>query len=146
MRSSNEISGMVLKAARGAGMPLGCAEDLARIAPLLAKDNTLSLIVGLLKVPLDRPVLEEGSLRRGHPVLTAIASLDLAAAGIEARVEDEIDASLAQMMQQVEIPAGPFEVDTAVWDRLNAFAAKMLVPETEASRLAGAGAGLTDND
>ncbi len=146
MRSGNEISGMVLKAARGAGMPLGCAEDLARIAPLLAKDNTLSLIVGLLNVPFDRPVLEEGSLRRGHPVLTAIASLDLAAAGIEARVEDEIDASLAQMMRQVEIPTGPFDVDTAVWDRLNVFAAKMLVPETEASRLAAAGAGLTDND
>ena len=32
------------------------------------------------------------------------------------------------------------------WSRLNAFALRVFAPATEASRLAGAGAGLTDND
>ena len=37
-------------------------------------------------------------------------------------------------------------VDAETWSRLNAFAHRILAPVTEASRLAGAGAGLVDND
>jgi len=37
-------------------------------------------------------------------------------------------------------------VDELVWSRLAALAAKSYVPATDASRLKGAGAGLTDND
>jgi hypothetical protein len=37
-------------------------------------------------------------------------------------------------------------VDAETWSRLSAFAHRMLAPATEASRLAGAGARLTDND
>ncbi|MHC5044927.1 MAG: hypothetical protein ACYTGI_21425 [Planctomycetota bacterium] len=37
-------------------------------------------------------------------------------------------------------------VETEAWNRLSAFAHRMLAPATEASRLAGAGARLTDND
>lgn len=36
--------------------------------------------------------------------------------------------------------------DTAAWDSLNRFAHRTFAPATEASRLAGAGAGLSDND
>ena len=43
------------------------------------------------------------------------------------------------------IEAG-LEVDDEVWKKAYAYARKILVPETEASRLKGAGAGLTDND
>ena len=39
MRSANEISGMVLKAARGAGMSIGCAEELGRAARKLIVNN-----------------------------------------------------------------------------------------------------------
>lgn len=38
------------------------------------------------------------------------------------------------------------DVDSAAWDALNAFAAETYVPATDRSRLAGAGAGLADND
>ncbi len=38
------------------------------------------------------------------------------------------------------------DVDAETWSRLNAFAQRTFAPATEASRLAGAGAGLTDND
>jgi hypothetical protein len=43
------------------------------------------------------------------------------------------------------IEAG-IEVDDEVWRRANAYSRAILVPESEASRLKGAGAGLTDND
>lgn len=38
------------------------------------------------------------------------------------------------------------DVDAESWSRLSAFAHRTLAPATEASRLAGAGAGLVDND
>ncbi len=38
------------------------------------------------------------------------------------------------------------QVDKAAFDRIYAYSRNILVPETEASRLTGAGAGLTDND
>jgi hypothetical protein len=41
---------------------------------------------------------------------------------------------------------GRGEIPPDVQNRLNAFAQRTYAPATEASRLAGAGAGLTDND
>lgn len=38
------------------------------------------------------------------------------------------------------------EVDDRLWSRLSEYAARTYVPATEQSRIAGAGAGLTDND
>jgi hypothetical protein len=38
------------------------------------------------------------------------------------------------------------EVDMGIWQQLDMFAARTFAPATEASRLAGAGAGLSDND
>ena len=48
----------------------------------------------------------------------------------------------------VASPAGApgRSVDAEIWSRLNAFAQRTFAPATEASRLAGAGAGLTDNN
>lgn len=47
-----------------------------------------------------------------------------------------------------EPPAGMpgRNVDAETWSRLNAFSQRTFAPASEASRLAGAGAGLTDND
>ncbi len=44
----------------------------------------------------------------------------------------------------IDEPAAP--VDAATWSRLAAFAQRTFAPATEASRLAGAGAGLSDNN
>ena len=44
------------------------------------------------------------------------------------------------------VASGHSVVSDAVWARLNALAMETYVPETEASRLSGAGAGLVDND
>ncbi len=43
-------------------------------------------------------------------------------------------------------PVAGFEVNDALWQRLSAHAARILVPASRDSRLRGAGAGLTDND
>lgn len=146
MRSANEISGLVLKAARGAGMSLGCAEELARAAPVLAGKGRLARIVDLLLLPFEPPEYLDGSVFGGHPVLAVIAWRDLKAAGIEVKLECDIQPDVFEAFGVQEPVCGPFEVAADVWEQLTVFAAKMLVPESEASRLSGAGAGLTDND
>ncbi|MGH1576402.1 DUF3726 domain-containing protein [Planktotalea sp.] len=146
MRSSNEISGMVLKAARGAGMTLGCAEEFARAAPYLASLGKLEVALDLLNEPFEMPAFQEGLLSGGHPVLAVICLSDLQAAGLDVRLEAKISATLCDALSQRSVPVGPFEVDPEVWDGLALLAARILVPETEQSRLAGAGAGLSDND
>lgn len=52
----------------------------------------------------------------------------------------------AEISLPITVPAGPSEVDEKTWERLNNLAAQTYVPETESSRLSGAGAGLVDND
>ena len=47
-RAINEIQGMVLKAARGAGVPLGIAEDLSDCVPYALANNVLNDIVDVL--------------------------------------------------------------------------------------------------
>lgn len=137
---------MVLKAARGAGMPLGCAEELARAAPALAAQGALELVPDLLDLPFDVPDFENGRVAGGHPVLAITALRDLQGAGVKVVLETPVPEPLQQVMQSGAAPVGPFEVDAGLWAGLQAYAERTFVPESEASRLAGAGAGLTDND
>lgn len=146
MRSANEIAGMVLKAARGAGMPLGSAERLARAAPALVEKGALDQITPLFELPFDRAVYENGTVSGGHPLQAAITWCDLKAAGLEVDLRTEVSKPLLAALYDKNAPVGPFEVDDAIWSLLARYAARTLVPETEVSRLAGAGAGLTDND
>ncbi|WP_375265704.1 DUF3726 domain-containing protein [Planktotalea sp.] len=146
MRSANEISSMVLKAARGAGLPLGCAEELARAAPLLSSTGNLPCVLEALGRPCEAPILDQGVVRGGHPVQAVIAWQDLSAAGVSVKLECNVDAALLDAMCSPKKVVGPFEVDESLWSTFAQYAAKMLVPESEASRLAGAGAGLSDND
>lgn len=61
-RSLNEVAALVLKAARGAGLPLGHAEDIAAAAPLLAAaaPQDLDQLVVALAPPHDKVTLPEG--------------------------------------------------------------------------------------
>lgn len=47
-RAINEIQGMVQKAAHGAGVPLGIAEDLSECVPFALANNALSDIADIL--------------------------------------------------------------------------------------------------
>ena len=58
-RSVNEIHGMVLKAGRGAGLPLGCAEDLANATAHLARRSPQHLgeVLMALEAPHEAPAM-----------------------------------------------------------------------------------------
>lgn len=176
-RSLNEISGMVLKAARGAGVPLGHCEDLALAAgyiaatdpvmldglpevlaqdmgnPVVANDGDM-LKIGPASVVMVAPIVLD-ALRSGMAEVVVIAPKDphvifaLCAAqqvGLSHRF-DGANLIITASDQQPAPPAcEPATVAQSTWDGLNVLAFKTYVPASEASRLAGAGAGLTDND
>ncbi len=172
MLSLNEVAGMVQKAARGAGFPVGQAEDLGRVASYLAgtggsvapvttalqepigptdvrwQDNEVTVIAGpcALIGPIIRDAFAMGCTTAVLANINhaSLVSAFLAQSGIaqkwDGKTVTESDTTvLTPTTNPVTIPAD----DWHVWSRL---AAKTYVPETETSRLSGAGAGLTDND
>ncbi len=176
-RSINEISGMVLKAGRGAGLPLGHCEDLALAAGYMAKTDPLSLDIlpRALKAPFAAPRVDFQAditivngeqavmvapivvdvLRAGHSVVS-LADIDhpqiifALCAACQIGVMHEFSGTKLTLSRSGEAAAppspSPATIAQSVWDALDALAQNTYVPATEASRLAGAGAGLTDND
>ena len=66
---------------------------------------------------------------------------------VTARSADSVRCRRAEKTVVPSPPGAPGRaVDAETWSRLNTFAHRTFAPATEASRLAGAGAGLTDND
>lgn len=157
--SANEFETLVFKAARGGGLPLGHAEDLAAAARFLDAD-------GLTRCPCSGD----------HPAaITIQTALDFVLAG-EGPQTVEGDAALinayvaaAQTVWKRRLnwtqtqtgarfdafentPSDPAQtigrrvISADLAAHLSDMASKLLVPETQASREAGAGAGLTDND
>lgn len=59
---------------------------------------------------------------------------------------DALKCSIAQGNQALVAPAFRGAVSTEVWAKLNTFAHRTYAPATEASRLLGAGAGVSEND
>ncbi len=172
MWAQAELRAMVTKAARGAGFAVGQAEDVSRVAVyLLASGGDSGLITAALRAPRVGVEVDWGHevihVKRGPAILIGPMVCDafalgcmraeladpaqaplicayLAQAGVATQVDGAViveadGAPDAAKPGPVDVPAG----DWAVWETL---AAKTYVPETEASRLAGAGAGLTDND
>lgn len=172
MWALNEVEGMVLKAARGAGIPLGQAEDLGRVASYLAAtsgdivpitnalgeplapidvqwgDGEITVLAGSAALigPIVRDAFEMGCTtatldNMAHaPLIGAFLATGGFAQKWAGHVVSLSDTSvLKPRCQPVTIPAEDWEI----WNNL---AAKTYVPESENSRLAGAGAGLTDND
>ena len=178
MRSLNEISGMVLKAARGAGVPLGHCEDLAAAAGYIAATDpgALGVFATILGASHDVPTctshgdtttISTGSIAMAGPL--AVDAIDAGAR--EVRLCDVSAPTLVFALFAVRRCAvahrfdgtdlivtktpgaappapivGPAVVSGQLWQILADFAAKTYVPASEASRMAGAGAGLTDND
>ncbi|SMY06637.1 hypothetical protein LOM8899_00764 [Flavimaricola marinus] len=158
MRSLNEISCLVAKAARGAGLAVGVAEDLAEALPGCCADQEVSEALAVLADHLAGP----------DRLASVIAALDVVEAGGEPVVlEFPLDPVIAALIRQRgtivwrAVPSGlslavedcpplprpkPQNVLAEVWGPLERFAAQTYVPATEASRIAGAGAGLSDND
>lgn len=159
--SRSEFEATVRKAARGADWPAALAEDLSRAAGALAATGGAGGELGLNMVEGDqRDILaatitafelslggEASAVAGASPDLLAGCALSLGAehdVGFDISTEGDcakISAGPAKSIEIVEIFVAP-----TVWDRLQKLACKSYVPASAESRLAGAGAGLTDND
>ncbi|MFY0692533.1 MAG: DUF3726 domain-containing protein [Paracoccaceae bacterium] len=181
-RSLNEVQTLVLKAGRGAGLPLGLAQDLSDAVPWMGR--AIEQLPEALAVSGAPNLPQRGAggvvFERCRAVVDGPSALDLARAGTGQAVElrdidatdilqaliacncaltgkgmtvEKIGAQALRLTATSEdlktAPAraqAPLEVDDAIWAQLVELAAKTFVPESEASRASGAGAGLTDND
>lgn len=140
-RTINEIQGMVLRAARGAGAALGIAEDLSDCVPFALANDALSDIADIL-------------IRGDFSSLNAdIALLDLQICGKPALDLPHMPARLFRALgaargidAKTDAACGPQIVSERHWAQLAGLAALTYVPTTDASRTSGAGAGLSDND
>lgn len=167
--SVNEVEMLILKACRGAGVPLAQAQDVASCAA--QSSACLQAVITLLNCPApspnvsgeigltfhavhmlrDLPLAVDAVLAGVTPVvLLGVDFCDFSQAYCETHdIEAVCDAagiSLTRGSDGSALPAHRPAVTAEVWRQLDEFACKTYVPETEASRLAGAGAGLTDND
>lgn len=173
IRAQNEIAAIVQKAARGAGAPPGQAEDLARIAVhVVNTGRDLDCVVAALDDfddPLDVQWDSDCIKVRSGPACTVASVVrDAFLSGVtSARLADPAQAPLIRaaldeagimvtgddtdLIRTDHLPApatvrGPVDIPDHQWVRLETYADRTLVPETDASRIAGAGAGLHDND
>ncbi len=177
-RSMNEINGMILKAARGAGIPSGHCEDLAAAAAYIAATDPAALAIfpDVLAANHTTPTfnVDGDTMQISGPcvALSGPMAVDAIRAGFrEVRLINveapivvfalfaTLNTAVAHrfdgadlLLTATDAPPSPPITHTTVtvseqlWQKLNDYAAKTYVPASDASRLAGAGAGLTDND
>lgn len=176
-----ELQALLLKAGTGAELPLGHAEDLSALAPLLMSDpQLLAMAAAALDGPHTLPRVEGTEdhvvIEQGSTLMVGSAVVDALVCGAKRVILHKSDWPLllwpilahaskvygvrckvsSGAKDSVTITAAdgdgldpfgaPQPVPRDVADRLRMFAARTYVPSSEASRVAGAGAGLTDND
>ena len=166
--SSNQLKMAVLKACRGIGLPVAQAQEVAAaiaVSPLalnkllahLAKpissasfDFSFGLDVRNAFLLRDFSVCADAVAQGALPViLRGVAKCDVTQALAQYHDVSAVMHNEDLHMAPHQYPAQKTErckVDPVDWQRLGVYAALTYVPETDASRLAGAGAGLTDND
>ena len=164
-RSRTEIRAALLKAGRGAGLPLGLAEDLATAGtdllsrdPTKADQITTALDPDPTGIAFTGPAALDAAVAGDLPQsVHAHGTADLFAAMLDvARRDRGLQAALTRdgdtltlakgQGAPASVPLGPVTVPEDHWTIWESLAARTYVPETEASRTSGAGAGLTDND
>ena len=132
-------------------------EGVAAIDWLLAGDKGAEIKIGRLSHPLIFAGLLwwAGHIYQQAFILTSkdtqetihLPSSDIGAVSALSRLTGQISIQPGDGQASVfSVPAGHSAVAGKVWDRLLELAAHTYVPESEASRLSGAGAGLVDND
>jgi hypothetical protein len=157
-KSANEIEALVLKAARGGGLSLGLAEDLAKATAFLDLDQLAICPCykggAAIAIPTALDLVAAGD--GPQTVVADRATVDAYVASIEHHTGQTLiwDATSTGAVFQrfertksvVHSSKGRRVIPAALNGHLTDMAAKTLVPETESSRIGGAGAGLTDND
>lgn len=157
-KSANEIEALVLKAARGGGLPLGLAEDLAAATAFLDLGKLTQCpcheggAATIIPTALDRVAAGDGPQTVTADAATIAAYVALAEHQCgQTLVWDTTDTGATfhryePVEQSAHPKVGRQRIPIALDAHLIDMASKIMVPETEASRLGGAGAGLTDND
>ncbi|WP_299415261.1 hypothetical protein [uncultured Sulfitobacter sp.] len=160
-RSANEVMGLATKAARGAGAPPAQAAQFGAAVvvylnaahPLDVLNSALAALPAgpIMDIPLALARLaEQADDGRASGMITGfdasllqsyVGALPFAAEFDAAGVTriDLNQPSARGHPHRIDLPDGCY----AHWSDLGA---RLLVPESDASRLAGAGAGLSDND
>lgn len=153
--SLNEIEALSRKAARGAGYSWGLADEAGRAVRWLEARGEPGA-TALLELLSWRDGKAYPSTVPGQASVCPIVAGTMLCDGVLLR--DEIDGlplhSPLLMQPFIAWLEGPGETDPAaranvptdVAAALDAYATRTYAPATEASRLAGAGAGLSDND
>lgn len=170
--SFNELEARLKKAAKGAGLPWGLSEEFAKSLLWLAQLNVRldTWVADFLKnqkcadqltqwaydldlrvvpsAPQDPAVGEywvwlgfQGRLAKLHNTQLDFQTARVSSMRLELIGESET-ASYAQSAE----PILRADVSSSLWSELEIFEYKTYAPESEASRLKGAGAGVTDND
>ena len=166
--SSNELQMAVLKACRGIGLPIAQAQDVA--AAVAASPKAIPDFLKYLSQPLQKAyfAFSNGVEVRNTNILRDFSvCADAAISGAASVVIRDIDKceliiALAKhrgvmvntQSSDLSISEGIasellFErcnLDANDWTAIGQYAALTYVPETDQSRLDGAGAGLSDND
>lgn len=147
------------KAARGAGAPPAQAAMFGAVAvwclgqgqsPAILDDALGELPAGpIIDLPLALAQIAEaaqGAQASGMIEATPLAQGYVATTAYQADID--VQGCVTLTLNQPRARAVPQRIDLPddVYSRWSALAARLLVPESDASRLSGAGAGLTDND
>lgn len=170
--SFNELEARLKKAAKGAGLPWGLSEEFAKSVVWLAQLNVRleTWVTDFLKDPkcadqlaqwayaLDLRVMTAAPTNsangerwiwlgfQGRLAKTMNTELDLECARVSSTRLELVGPSEVKLYSQSAAPNLRADVGSAVWSELEIFEYKTYAPESEASRLKGAGAGVTDND
>ena len=166
--SSNELQMAVLKACRGIGLPIAQAQEVA--AAVAASPKAIPDFLKYLSEPWQRADFDftNGVEVKNANILRDFAvCADAAISGAPSVVIQDIEKSeliiaLAKhrgvvvntQSKDLSITDGTgskllferCEIDANDWTAIGRYAALTYVPETDQSRLDGAGAGLSDND
>lgn len=165
MCSANEVMTLATKAAAGAGAPptqaamfgsavlshlgAGCkSDDISDALQLLPDGPIMELPVRIIALLEDTDENEFTVVIRSGPFaaleLSYFYAQPFAVKGKTVKGETEVELMLTT--PQAPAPMPRVAIPDRLYNEMQNFAARLLVPETDASRLSGAGAGLTDND
>ena len=166
--SSNELQMAVLKACRGIGLPIAQAQDVA--AAVAASPQAIPDFLKHLSQPsqgADFDFSNGVEVKNANILRDFSVCADAATSGASSVVIRDIDKceliiALAKhrgvmvntQSNDLSISEGivyelifeRYDIDTKDWLAIGQYAALTYVPETDQSRLDGAGAGLSDND
>jgi len=166
--SSNELQMAVLKACRGVGLPIAQAQDVA--AAVAASPKAIPNFLKYLSQPLQRAYFDfsngvevkNANILRDFAVCADAAIFGTSSVVIRNIEKCELIIALARhrgvlvttQSSDLRITDGiaselifdRCDIDANDWTAIGQYAALTYVPETDQSRLDGAGAGLSDND